>query len=196
MLFVLAGPVLTKWVAVRAGEVKAVTLLRRTGATESGGASMLRLTWDGLRRMFGLTPAPGASGAELCVRHVMRSNVKCLHADDMLDEVLHFVERSRYNHFPVTNDDGDLVGVIHFADIREMLYDPLMRDLVTAVDLASPNPRRVPVDMPLTEALTIFREADVGSIPVVDRADSRRVVGIVEQRDLLRALHRPNGASG
>ena len=196
VLFEIAGPVLTKRFAVRAGEVKAVTLLRRTGDSRTGGASLLGLTWEALRRTLGLTPNGEADDPELRVRHVMRANIKCLHADANLDEVLHFVERSRYNHFPVIDDDDRLVGVIHFADIREMLYDPLMRDLVTAVDLANPTTRALPVDMPLTEALAVFRRIDVGSLPVVDQAGSRHVVGVIEQRDLLRALHRPNGASG
>ena len=30
---------------------------------------------------------------------------------------------------------------------------------------------------------------DLGGLPVVQRPDDRRIVGIVEQRDLLRALH-------
>jgi len=63
-------------------------------------------------------------------------------------------------------------------------------DLVTAADLADPNTRAVPVSMPLDELLAVFQAGDLGSLPVVDNPGSRRVVGIVEQRDLLRALRR------
>ena len=119
----------------------------------------------------------------------MRSNIKLLRASARLDEVLHFVESSRYNHFPVVDEEGDFAGMVHFSDLRSMIYDPHMRDLVTAVDLADPSTPTVPVDMPLDDLLEVFRVSDVGSLVVVESAQTRRVVGVVEQRDLLQALH-------
>jgi CBS-domain-containing membrane protein len=44
--------------------------------------------------------------------------------------------------------------------------------------------------MPLPELLKVFTEANLGSLPVIEKAGSRRTVGIVEQRDLLHTLHR------
>jgi CBS domain-containing protein len=43
--------------------------------------------------------------------------------------------------------------------------------------------------MSLRDLLAVFKAGDVGSLPVVESVGSRRVVGIVEQRDLLRTLH-------
>ncbi len=190
VIFEVLGPLLTKWVAVRAGEVKAVTLLRRSQAPAAGGASTLTLTWEALLRTVGIGPKAGpAAREELCARHIMRANVKCLPATADLNEVLHFVERSRYSHFLVVDDDKKLVGVIHFSDIREMMYDPFLSRLMTAVDLAGPNPELVSADMPMDDVLEVFKAADVGSLPVVESPDSRRVVGLIEQRDLLRAMH-------
>ena len=123
------------------------------------------------------------------VRHVMRSTVQFLPASATLDEVLHFIERSTYNHFPVVDEEGHFVGMIHFSDIREVIYDPALCNLVTALDLADQDSVPVPMDLPLDELLKAFHEQDVGVLPVAPDARSRRVVGIVEQRDLLRALH-------
>ncbi len=190
VIFEVLGPLLTKWVAVRAGEVKAVTLLRRSQAPAAGGASTLVLTWEALLRTIGIgTKASPAAREELRARHIMRANVKCVSAMSDLNEVLHFVERSRYNHFLVVDDDKHLVGVIHFSDIREMMYDPFLSRLMTAVDLAGPNPQLVFADMSMDDVLEVFKAADVGSLPVVESEDSRRVVGLIEQRDLLRAMH-------
>jgi CIC family chloride channel protein len=124
----------------------------------------------------------------------MRTNVKFIRANTALDDVLHFVEQSRYNHFPVVDDDNELMGIIHFSDLRDMIYDPVMRELVTAVDLADASTPAVPTDLPLSELLEVFKAADIGSLPVIDKAGGRRTVGIVEQRDLLRVLHRANPA--
>jgi CBS domain containing-hemolysin-like protein len=87
----------------------------------------------------------------------------------------------------VVDEAGDSVGMIHFADLRDMIYDPQMRNLVTAVDLAAPQDY-VPADMPLSELLETFRRRDVGSLVVVQSRENRRVLGLVEQRDLLRTL--------
>ncbi len=71
-----------------------------------------------------------------------------------------------------------------------MIYDPMLRDLVTALDLADTTIPAIPVDMPISDLLERFQLCDTGLLPVVDTAENRKVVGVVEQRDLLQALHR------
>jgi CIC family chloride channel protein len=109
--------------------------------------------------------------------------------------VLHFIEHSTYNHFPVVHQDGKFAGVIHFGDVRDVIYDPTMRDLVTAVDLADAATPMVPLDMPLEMLLEVFTGQNVGVLPVSESSDATHLVGLVEQRDLLRALHRGPGQS-
>lgn len=190
VVFELIGPLLIRWAVIRTGEVKAISMLRRTSAAAEG-VSITRLTLNALLRTFGLARKPSATSTEpLQVKHIVRTNIRFLLADATMDEVLRFVEHSRYNHFPVINDHDELVGVIHFSDLRTMIYDPSIRDLVTAVDMADPNARVVHMDMPLPELLDAFREEDtLGALPVVAKAGARRLLGVVEQRDLLRALH-------
>jgi CBS-domain-containing membrane protein len=74
--------------------------------------------------------------------------------------------------------------------VRDVMYDPALRELVTAIDLADTNSPIVDMDMALTELLGTFHDANVAVLPVRDRPDGRHVVGLVEQRDLLNALHR------
>lgn len=191
VLFELAGPLVLKRVVVRSGEVKAITLLRRHRLPTVAGASTTRLAWDALLRSVGLgRPIPGSAAGPLQVRHIMRSNIKFLRASSSLDEVLHFVETSRYNDFPVADDDGRLVGMIHFSELRKIIYDPILRRLVTAMDLVDPDTPAVPVDSSLDQLLEEFHRTDTGLLPVVKAGGSRKIVGLVEQRDLLRALHR------
>jgi CBS domain-containing protein len=188
VLFELIGPVALKQVVKSSGEVKAITLLRRPRPAGGSGDSATKSSWRALTRVFRTSKSTGPTDvAELTVGHIMRSNVKFLPASANLDEVLHYVEGSRYNHFPVVDEAGDSVGMIHFADLRDMIYDPQMRNLVTAVDLAAPQDY-VPADMPLSELLETFRRRDVGSLVVVQSRENRRVLGLVEQRDLLRTL--------
>ena len=189
VVFELLGPLLVKRCVVGRGEVKAITLLRRSGP-HSEGASVVRLTLRSLFRLFGVvSDRVKTKPAHMKVEHIMRTNVQFIRASATYDEVLHFIERSTYSHFPVVDEDGVFAGVIHFADVRDVIYDPAMRELVTALDLADPDSDVVSMDMSLSELLAVFEGKNVGVLPVAERVNLRRIVGIVEQRDLLRALH-------
>ena len=179
------------WTAAgaRGGEVKAITLLRRPGVS-SEESSIVAVTLKAVVRLFSArSTAQDEPVEDLTVEHIMRTNLQMIPVSASLDDVLHFIERSTYSHFPVVQDNGDLAGVIHFSDVRDVIYDPAMRELVTAVDLADPDSAIVPMDMPLNALLDEFTSHNVAVLPVTDRPDSRQVVGMVEQRDLLRTLH-------
>lgn len=189
VLFEIFGPIVLRHVALATGEVKAVTLLRRRRTPGHADESVLRQAWEALVYTFiGGGRARKTGATTLQVRHIMRSNVKVLSASARFDEVLHFVEKSRHNHFPVVEEDGSYVGMIHYADLRHILYDPVLRELVTATDLARADTPTVTRDTPLDELFRHFHDTDVGSIAVLEVGPGRRVIGIVEQRDLLLAM--------
>ena len=192
VFFEAVGPIATRLVVVRSGEVKAVRLIRRSDVSEDRSPSLIGLTLGALLRTLGLgSAARTASSQPLAVKDVMRANVKCLPAAARFDEVLRFVESSRFADFPVVDEHGDLIGVIHFRDIREIIYRPALSDLVTAADLVAADTKPVPPAMPLDDLLDEFRVGHASALPVVESEQSRRVIGVVEQRDVLRALHRP-----
>ena len=189
VVFELLGPLLIKHCVVQGGEVKAITLLRRGGRTAEG-PGIGRLTLGALLRLFGIGPRRTSSQDDaMQVKHIMRTNVQFIHASDPLDDVLQFIERSTYNHFTVVDENDEFAGVIHFSDVRDVIYAPILRDLVTAVDLADRDARVVPMEMPVEELLEVFTRQNVGVLPVVEQPDHKHIVGVVEQRDLLRALH-------
>jgi len=193
VVFELVGPLLTRSVVVRAGEVKAIQLMRRPRAVAAEARSATGMILHALLRMLGLAGrVQGAPAEVLTTRHIMRTNVKLLRSSATFDEVLHFIERSPFNDFAVVNENDQLVGLINLADIRDIIYDPAVRELVTAVDLVEPDCPYALVDQPLTELLDQFHRVNVGCLPVVESPQSRKVVGMVEQRDLLRALHLTN----
>ncbi len=187
-LFETGGAILVKITAVRAGEVKAITLIHHRPGPDS--RSLLRLTLVSLARTVGFAkPKPSAQASQDAIeaKHLMRTNVKCLPSAAAFDEVLRFVERSRFNHFPVVNAGGDLVGVIHFSDIRGLLYDPELSNLLTAADLAATDTGAIEASMPLRELLDEFQRREIGWLPIVEGSGSRKLLGIVEQRDVLAA---------
>lgn len=188
VVFELTGPVLLKRCVVQGGEVKAITLLHR-GGSSAGGASVVRMTFQSLLRLFGWNRSTEDDTSTMMVEHVMRTNVQLIPSSATLDEVLHFIERSTYSHFPVVHEGGEFVGMIHFSEVRDVIYDPMLSELVTAEDLTDPDSMMVPMDMTLDALLGVFTQQNVAVMPVSEKKDSRHIVGLVEQRDLLRVLH-------
>ena len=191
VIFEAVGPLALKHAAIRAGEVKAVTLIHRRRTPGNQSQSVVRQAWEALLRTLNITPRAGTAGTDnLEVRHIMRANVKTLSASASFDDVLHFVESSRHNHFPVVDDNGAYVGMIHYGDMRTLMYDPAIRELVTAHDLCGQSAAITKQDVPLDELFKTFQTSDIGCLAVVDNETQRHVIGIVEQRDLLIAMHR------
>lgn len=197
VIFELFGPIALKQVAVRAGEVKGVTLLRRRRTPGHADEPVLHQAWEALVRTFSSSERkPKCPVQGVLAKDIMRSNVKLLPAAARFDEVLHFAEASRYNHFPVAGEGGEYVGLIHYADLRHILYAPEMRQLITATDLARTDSPTVTRDTPLRQILDTFHDSDLGSIAVLEPGPSRRVVGMIEQRDVLLAVRADQHRSG
>ena len=187
VLYELTGPFLVRYTVIQAGEVKLVTLMRPGAMHEDELTRGARVAAK-LRRALGLGHL--ARGREaLCARHVMRSNVRFLATGAELDDILHFVERSHLNHFPVVDKRGNYKGMIHFHNLRDIVYDPSLAHLVDAMDLLDTGTPAVTGEMPAEELLNLFHNLNIGVLPVVESKRSKRLVGIVEQRDLLRAMY-------
>jgi len=186
-VFELIGPLATKRAVVRAGEIKAVSLIAR----RSHAVTQASTVFSRLRQSLRPSQATRTNKQTqaLTARHVMRTNIDTLADTANMADVLRFVERSRLNHFFVIDNEGHLVGTIDFKDLRNLVYNSALAQFLSAYDMANTAPVVAMADQPLRELLDVFHEHDVGSLPILENDESRRLLGVVEQRDVLRALH-------
>jgi len=56
---------------------------------------------------------------------------------------------------------------------------------MVAKDLMTANPACATMDTPLQDVARMMVDCDCGEIPIVDRADSKRPVGVVTDRDIV-----------
>jgi len=186
VLFELLGPIMLRWALLKSGEVKLINIIYKKGPF-----SFREFVATRIRQLFGLFPRRVLEGKEaLMVKHVMRAQVETVHEDAPFDQILKFIEHSRYNQFPVVNSNGDFVGLIAFQEIRDSLYDETIRHLIIAKDLVIPARVTVAAETPLEKALEKFSLAAVDFIPVVDSNDQNHLVGILRQQDVLAAFRR------
>jgi H+/Cl- antiporter ClcA len=129
----------------------------------------------------------------LFVREVMRSNIVALparitrrelngsrHADH---------ERKGQLLYPIVDSEKRLVGVITRDNLQSMLRDVHAPELPLS-ELAHTNPVVAHADEPLR--VVVYRMAETGltRLPVIEREDTRRLVGMISLSDLLRARTR------
>ena len=184
IVFEILGPLAVRWSVVKSGEVKVIKLIHRDEGTpfrDTFREIILRL-----RHSLGipLWKSKQFTG-EVLVEHVMRTHVEVIHEETHLDQILKVIEHSRYNLFPVVNEIGEFTGMISFQDIRDVLYDGIMKDLVIAKDVANPAGPFIHSKATINEALDLFEVEKIDLLPVIDDQKTKHLIGVLTQRDVL-----------
>jgi len=101
-----------------------------------------------------------------------------------VSEVLELIEKTGHIGFPVVRE-GRLVGVVTFEDVERVPIEERdvkrVRDIMTR-DLIVTYP-----DETLEDALIKLVEKGIGRLPVVDRNDERRLLGMITRSDIMKA---------
>lgn len=82
--------------------------------------------------------------------------------------------------------EGELIGVITDADIRRSLMTHPSFDGLTAADVMSKNPKVITKGELATKAVALFEKFTITTLFVVESKNSRRVIGYLQLKDLLR----------
>ncbi|HEY1434187.1 MAG TPA: chloride channel protein, partial [Thermoanaerobaculia bacterium] len=125
--------------------------------------------------------------ASLKVGDIMRRDVALIPRTTPLAEIVAAFLRSRSLFLYVGDEEGRLEGVVDIHNIKESFSDRELSGVVVAADLMTEIPFATPEE-PLTSVNEKLWFRDVGQLPVVDAAATRRFLGVVTQRDLLGAF--------
>jgi CIC family chloride channel protein len=90
--------------------------------------------------------------------------------------------------FPVLDREGRYRGLIHLNQIRRVIYEKEVGQLVIVEDIAVENVEPLRLDSDLSSVITLFAQLEYGELPVVD-AESRKVLGLLRRQDLLAAYN-------
>jgi CIC family chloride channel protein len=103
--------------------------------------------------------------------------------DTSLRDLAHIFQETFHHGLAVVDEDGYLYGIATLADLERAADSRLAG---AARDICTTQVRTAFPDETLQDALRHFGALDVGRIPVVDRADPRRVVGMLRRGDIIR----------
>ena len=187
VFFEIIGPILVRMSVLRAGEIPVALAISHT---TSSPMDQLRGMGFQLMQSFGINPLRTSSANQLDVSRVTRRNVKPVLASAPFDEVLDHIEHSHDNTYPVVTDENELIGIIRYPDVRDILFDPYLKTLVTAEDLAVNAKKVLRQEQTLSEAWRLLSEGRDDCVPVTTSQSPHLYIGVVRRRDLLRLLNR------
>jgi len=185
VFFELIGPFLVRHVAVRAGEVTLANLLPHA---EAKGTEALRWVYLEFRRNLGLLRNDESNGVKkTTVEHAMRRRPRFVSESLTFEQVLKELGETGADLLPVIDHDAHFKGVISYEEVKNTLYDPILRGLVIAEDLTSSVDDALDPDASLAKALEVLDRHRVQSWPVVK---DRQLLGIVRRTDLYAMMRR------
>jgi CIC family chloride channel protein len=121
----------------------------------------------------------------ILVSEAMTKDFETVRDDLPVTALVEEFTRTGHHGFPVVDANGNLVGMVTLSDIEEVVVDEetdvLVEDIMTrSLLVAYP-------DETLEDALRRFGSRDVGRLPVVERADPRKIVGLLRRGDIITA---------
>ena len=120
------------------------------------------------------------------VQDVMRTGFTTVPDAMSLDRVGQIFRTSPWVSFPVLDRERRMNGVISPDYIRMIVLDEELARRVVIGDIMSRDVVAVFPPDTLTRAMARFGRKGIDHMPVVDRKDLRRVVGMIKRQDVIR----------
>ncbi len=115
----------------------------------------------------------------------MTTDFETIRPNTTLGDILELAENSSYPHFPVINDQQQLLGILSMSDLRSFIAEAAeLKDLVVASEIMTD---RVIVLRPTDNfetAFEIFEGKQISTLPVVSD-QGQKLIGILKKSDLL-----------
>jgi CIC family chloride channel protein len=118
------------------------------------------------------------------IREIIRTNFERVLPSTTLGELIKIYMKCNYDSIPVVDKDGKFVGIINFNNIKEVVGDHSLYNILVAKDITEGSPLVLKDNDNLGRALRAFEIVNHDIIPVVSSKDGRTVVGILYKDDI------------
>jgi CBS domain-containing protein len=119
---------------------------------------------------------------------LMQTDLITVQRDTPIEKVQELLSRRGVHHLLVEDDDGQLLGIVSTADLRKRASVAPFPRGHEAQHLMTPAPIKIDTSTTLLEALDLFLENNIRSLPVVNSEGVAH--GIVTPYDFLAWLRR------
>ena len=135
---------------------------------------------------------------EWTVRDVVNTKIVPLKENVPLETVIqHFAEQDTFV-YPVVSAENKIMGVLTFDMLKELLLDRNTWPWLVVGDVMQPVTEHLVANMNLAEAMSEMQKMQEESLPVIQDAESKKLVGVIDLREARRRVgtelvHRMNG---
>ncbi len=99
------------------------------------------------------------------------------------------VTGSQDSYFPVIDSQGKLIGILSVNDLRSILFEESLANVVVARDVATPHVVTVSWDESLQSALDKMALLNVDELPVTQDDAPDKIAGMISKRDIISYYH-------
>jgi len=128
---------------------------------------------------------------ELYVRDIYNPEAEFLYIPEhmTLREFIPVMTETDQQNFPVVDRDGQLTGIFSIADVRDILVERDLDNLLIMKEIADEEVTAVEMGENLASALRKFMELEVDKLPVVEGDDNHKILGMIRRRDVISAYY-------
>ncbi len=101
-----------------------------------------------------------------------------------------FFHETEQHYFPVVDKEGNLVGIFSINDVRPLLKDEAVWDLLIIKDVARPDVIVVTPSEDIHAALQKFTVRNIDQLPVVADDDPGKFLGMLSRREVISFYNR------
>jgi CIC family chloride channel protein len=123
------------------------------------------------------------------IKDIMRKDFVTAQEDSKLDELINEMINRENFYIPVLDPQGLMTGIVSFHDVRLVVTEERVRDVVRAKEIATEDVLVVFPDENLNAAVEKFARKEIDELPVVKRDDPRKVIGMVSRKDVFSAYN-------
>lgn len=104
----------------------------------------------------------------LNIHSVIENDIKVLHPEMTLGDVVKIISQSRRNVFAVIDDENVFRGLVLLDDIRNIMFRPELYDRFIVNKFMISPPAKIQVQMPMEKIMQIFDKTQAWNLPVID----------------------------
>ena len=119
------------------------------------------------------------------VENVVEKNFICVHPEMDLGEMVRAISQSKRNIFPVTDQEGKLLGIVQLDDIRNIMFRQELYHRFTVNKFMTSAPGRLYDTDSMEQVMQTFDDTKVWNLPVVDQEG--KYLGFVSKSKIFNA---------
>lgn len=123
----------------------------------------------------------------LTINKLVEKNFSVVKPEMSLRQLIRVVKTSNRNLFPVVDSERNLVGILTLDDIREIMFDESLYDVIAVAELMSQPPEIINKDENMTSVIQKFQSSDAWNLPVVDKGT---YIGFISKSKLFSAYRK------